>query len=203
MPHLGAVLLFAIGFGGGLLGDSFHVETGTTEYFASAHAVPFLALSPIWFPIATGLATVAIGLVRVGARPARTGLDARRGLAGVAAVLGLYALTAIVHQQPVAVSVTLVSGAAVIIWCAVGDLVALPLAALAAVLGPIAEVVLSRAGIFRYAPGSDGLFGVAPWLPALYFAFGVVACLLGELLATTTWISVAADEGATAPTPTR
>jgi hypothetical protein len=27
----------------------------------------------------------------------------------------------------------------------------------------------------------DALFGVAPWLPALYFAFGVVAALLAEI----------------------
>ena len=27
----------------------------------------------------------------------------------------------------------------------------------------------------------DTLFGVAPWLPALYFAFGVVVALLGEI----------------------
>lgn len=203
MPWFGAVVLFAIGFGGGLLGDSFHVSTGTTEYFPRAHAVPFLALSPIWFPIATGVATVAIGVVRVGLRPIRTGLDVRRGLAGIAAVLGLYALTAAVHNQPAAVSVTLISGIAVIIWCAAGDRVALLLGASAAVIGPIAEIVLSRAGIFRYASGSGGLLGVAPWLPALYFAFGVVACLLGELLSTSSPISVDADEAAAVPAPTR
>jgi hypothetical protein len=30
---------------------------------------------------------------------------------------------------------------------------------------------------------SDALFGVAPWLPALYFAFGVVVALLAEIAA--------------------
>jgi hypothetical protein len=199
----GAGLLFAIGFGGGLLGDAFHVKTGTTAYFSRAHAVPFLALSPLWFPVATGLATVVIAAVRVRTRPVRTGRGARHGLAGIAAVLGLYAVTAAVHTQPTAVSVTLISAAAVIIWCAVGDLVAVPLAASAAILGPMAEITVNRVGIFRYAAGSDGLFGVAPWLPALYFAFGVVACLLGEAVVATTRISVVSDGAAAVPAPTR
>ena len=33
-----------------------------------------------------------------------------------------------------------------------------------------------------YAPSADGLFGVAEWLPALYFAFGIVAARLAELI---------------------
>ena len=32
-----------------------------------------------------------------------------------------------------------------------------------------------------YAPSADGLSGVAEWLPALYFAFGIVAARLAEL----------------------
>jgi hypothetical protein len=36
----------------------------------------------------------------------------------------------------------------------------------------------SRTCAFRYADDSDALFGVGPWLPALYFAFGVVVVLL-------------------------
>ena len=33
-----------------------------------------------------------------------------------------------------------------------------------------------------YSPLADSLFGVALWLPALYFAFGVVVARLAELL---------------------
>ena len=40
------------------------------------------------------------------------------------------------------------------------------------VVGPIVEAVIAAAGLARYAEDSDALFGVAPWLPALYFAFG-------------------------------
>ncbi|MFG1930299.1 hypothetical protein ACGFK1_06535 [Mycobacterium sp. NPDC048908] len=37
--------------------------------------------------------------------------------------------------------------------------------------------------MFRYADDSDSLSGVAPWLPALYFAFGVVVGVLAEIAA--------------------
>jgi hypothetical protein len=42
---------------------------------------------------------------------------------------------------------------------------------------------VAAAGVFRYADDSDALLGVAPWLPALYFAFGVVAAMLAEIAA--------------------
>ena len=54
---------------------------------------------------------------------------------------------------------------------------------LAATGGPIAEAVHAAAGVFRYADDSDALFGVAPWLPPLYFAFGVVVGVLAEIAA--------------------
>ncbi|HEU0191674.1 MAG TPA: hypothetical protein VFR17_10475 [Mycobacterium sp.] len=52
---------------------------------------------------------------------------------------------------------------------------------LAAVIGPAVESVIAATGQFRYAESSDGLFGVAPWLPPLYFGFGIVAALIGEI----------------------
>lgn len=53
--------------------------------------------------------------------------------------------------------------------------------AVAAVVGPPVEVAVAAAGLARYADDSDALMGVAPWLPALYFAFGVVVALLAEI----------------------
>ena len=52
----------------------------------------------------------------------------------------------------------------------------------AAVAGPLAEIVIVELEPARYAESADSLFGVALWLPALYFAFGVVAATLAELL---------------------
>lgn len=56
---------------------------------------------------------------------------------------------------------------------------------LAAVCGPAIEIAIAAAGHFRYADDSDALFGVAPWLIPLYFAFGIVAALIGEIAAGT------------------
>ena len=55
------------------------------------------------------------------------------------------------------------------------------MAGVAAVVGPVVEAVIAAAGFARYLEDSDALFGVAPWLPALYFAFGVVVALLAEI----------------------
>jgi hypothetical protein len=54
---------------------------------------------------------------------------------------------------------------------------------LAAVTGPIVEIVLVKVGVFAYAADSSQLFGVGAFLVPLYFSFGVVAALLGELAA--------------------
>jgi hypothetical protein len=54
---------------------------------------------------------------------------------------------------------------------------------LAAVGGPVVEIVLVKVGAFAYAEDSSGLFGVGPFLPPLYFSFGVVVALLAEIAA--------------------
>src|SRR5215217_7626587 len=64
---------------------------------------------------------------------------------------------------------------------------ALPIALItglaAAVAGPLVEIAVVQAGAASYAGGSDGLAGVAPWLPCLYFAAGAVAARLWGALA--------------------
>jgi hypothetical protein len=75
----------------------------------------------------------------------------------------------------------LIYSLAVITWCALGDRYGALCGAVAAVGGPVVEAVIAAAGLARYSGDSDALFGVAPWLPALYFAFGVVVALLAEI----------------------
>ncbi len=178
-----ALSLFLLGASAALLGDHFHVVTGTTEYFAAAHAVPFVWSSPIWFPAAVGLTTVLLAEIRLHLPAPRTDVTFRQGVAGVAAVIGTYAFTALLHASPAVPVTALICVLAVIIWCALGDRAAALCGVLVAVGGPAVEAVLAAIGVFRYTPGSDGLFGVGPWLPPLYFAFGVVTALLGELFA--------------------
>lgn len=174
-----AIFLFALGAAASLVGDHSHIVTGTTEYLSTAS--PFVWSSPLWFPILVGLATVSIAELRLHLPAARTSVTARQGLAGVAAVLGIYVTTALVHSGSAVPVNTLIYALAVITWCALGDRYGAVCGAVAAVVGPAAEAVIAAAGLARYAQDSDALFGVAPWLPALYFAFGVVVSLLAEI----------------------
>jgi hypothetical protein len=148
--------------------------------------MPTVWKSAIWFPFAVGLAV--LGGAWLGARSApparrrRTLIDVP---AGAGAVLALYALTAVLRHQPMTVSVVLTGALAVLIWAwwdpSPG---ALAFAVVAAVVGPLAEIAVNNSALAHYAPDTDGLFGVAPWLPSIYFAAGAVTCRLWSALQT-------------------
>ena len=165
-----AVVLFVLGAVASLIGDHSHVATGTTEYLSDA--VPLVWSSPIWFPLLVALATVSLAELRLHMPAPRTSVTARQGLAGVAAVVGIYVTTALVHTATAVPVNVLIYALAVITWCA-------SVICCGAVCGasppssvPRSRPSLAAAGLARYADDSDALFGVAPWLPALYFAFG-------------------------------
>ena len=139
--------------------------------------------SPIWFPLLVAFATVSLAELRLRMRAPRTSVTVRQGLAGVAAVIGIYVITALEHTAPAVPVTVLIYALAVITWCVLGDGPGAVCGVLAAIGGPIVEAVLAGVGVFRYADDSDALFGVAPWLPALYFAFGVVVAALAEIAA--------------------
>lgn len=168
------MVIFAIGFGVGLVGDATHVSSGTTRY--EWDGVPVLWRSAIWFPFAVGAAVLAASWAAERFAPPARGRTLAEAALGCALVLGLYALTAVVRDEPPTVSVVLTGALAAAIWLwwdpsprafAVG--------LGAAVAGPLAEAAIVAAGAASYRPGSDGLLGVAVWLPCLYFAAGAVA----------------------------
>ena len=171
MPRL---IAFLLGFGIGLAGDATHVASGTTAY--DWDGVPTLWNSAIWFPFAVGLAV--LGAAEVGHRldlPSR-GRGRTDVVIGGSAVLALYALTAALRGQPMTVSVVLCSAVAVGIWAWWSPtLPVLAFAVGAAVLGPVAEMLVVAIGAAHYASDADALGGVAPWLPCIYFAAGAVA----------------------------
>ena len=178
MPRL---VVFLLGFGIGLAGDACHVASGTTVY--DWDGVPTLWNSAIWFPFAVGLAV--LGAAEAGHRlelpsRVRTPVDV---VIGSAVVLALYALTATLRGQDMTVSVVLCGAIAVAVWAWWDPTPrSLAIAAGAAVLGPIAEMLVAASGASHYANDSDALGGVAPWLPCLYFAAGAVASgVLGAL----------------------
>ena len=179
-----ALALFLIGAAGGLVGDACHVASGTTAYLDDS--LPFIWKSQLWFPLAVGLATVLTGELRLRLGPPRPGHDPVEAVAAIASVIALYALTAVVTgEEPLSATVLVWALALVIAARFGGGLPALACAVSAAVLGPVAEIVIVEAELARYSHSGDGLFGVAEWLPALYFAFGIVAARLAEILADT------------------
>lgn len=177
------LMLFVVGAAAGLVGDHSHVVTATTEYLAPSHAVPFVWSSPLWFAVMVGAGTAFLAELRLHLPAVRTGVTVRQGAAGIAAVLGSYVVTALLHTAPEVPVTTLICAFAVLTFCVLGDRPAIVCGVLAAVCGPAIEIAIAAAGHFRYADDSDALFGVAPWLVPLYFAFGVVAALIGEIAA--------------------
>ncbi len=176
----GALALFVIGAVGGLVGDACHVAAGTTTYLDDTF--PFIWKSQLWFPIAVGLATVTTGELRLRLGPARPGSNPVEAAAAIASVIALYALTAVVtDEDPLAATVLIWMLAIMIAARFGGGMPALVCGIAAAILGPLAEVLIVEAELAMYAPSADGLAGVAEWLPALYFAFGIVAARLAEL----------------------
>jgi hypothetical protein len=171
--------LFAVGAAGGLIGDAAHVQTATTTYLDDS--VPFIWESALWFPVLVGLATAVTGELRLRLGAPRPGFDGRVAIAAIAAVLAIYATTALISDRPEGPATTLVVMLAVLVACWLGGgLPALTCGAAAAVVGPLAEIVIVELEWARYAETADGLLGVALWLPALYFAFGYVAARLAE-----------------------
>ncbi len=175
------LILFAIGAVGGLIGDAGHVQAGTTNYLD--RSVPFVWESAIWFPLLVGLATASIGELRLWLGPPRPGFDLRIAAAGIAAVIGIYAVTALLQGSPEQPATVLIVTLAALVACWLADgPPALACGLAAASIGPLAEIVIIELELSEYGPGADSLFGVALWLPALYFAFGVVVARLAELL---------------------
>ena len=177
---LALVALFAIGAVGGLIGDMCHVESGTTVYLDDG--LPYVWDSQLWFPLMVGAGTAALGWIRVRLGESGGGdpENARDVVAMVAAILALYALTAIVRGEPQPVAIVLVYGVAALI-CArfARGPSELACGALAALFGVGTEIALAGAGVFEYAADVDQVVGVAAWLPGLYVAYGVVAARLG------------------------
>ena len=173
-------VLFAIGAAGGLIGDAGHVQAGTTTYLDDS--LPFVWESALWFPLLVGLGTAALAEIRLRLGPARPGLDLRAGAGGIAAVIGIYALTAAAYEGPELPVIVLVGALAVLVAACLADgPPALLCGLLAAALGPVIEIVAIETELASYDEAADGLFGVAPWLVPLYFAFGVVVARLAEL----------------------
>ena len=189
-----ALSVFFLGVAIGLIGDAGHVASGTTRY--TWPGVPRIGLSAAWFPFLVGGAVLAAALLgrRLGL-PQRT--RSRRDVCiGAGAVLALYALTALLRALPVWLGVVLTGTAALALWRWWDASRSTGLVALAAaLLGPLTEIALVQLGAVRWAADASALFGVAAWLPCLYFAAGAVGSGLWSALSAAPPASAAEPAG--------
>lgn len=167
----------------GPIGDHFHVATGVTEYLTTVGII-WLGNSPLWFALLVGgLIGGLAAFIGVMARgePGRAPL----GLVIVSPliVLGLY-LTTSFYPWRDGGSLELLMTAAAVAMALVFDRsrLGVVVGVVAAVGATAFEFMLVQLGVFRYLPGSDELFGVAPSLLPLYFAASICAGAVGRRL---------------------
>jgi len=173
--------LFLLGATVAPLGDHGHITTGTTVYLS--RAIPFIWDSPIWFLVMVGVSTAGLAELRLRLGPPRAGVTWRDGLVALAAILAVYAITALLRHQPLVPATVLIGALAVLVAGALGDRAGVICGVVAAVGGVVIEGLMIAVGLFKYADEIALLFGVAPWTPLLYFCFGVVGARLGEVAA--------------------
>lgn len=164
-----AWILFAFGATGGVLLDALHTFSATTLY-----TPPYLMRTAWWVPL---LFTSAYGFGGLLYDRGWKSMRAPEALApardvALAMVLfaALYAASGFLPFSNAIKTVILLVGAAGL-WIFTdrtwqGVLLSLS----AAFGGPLAEVLLSRAGVFRHQ--HPDLLGIPIWLPALYLATG-------------------------------
>jgi hypothetical protein len=182
LPASRLLLLFVLGAALAPLGDHGHAATDTIPRVD--RGVPFVWDSPIWFLGLVGLATAATAELRLWLRSPRPDGGLADGIAAIAAPMAIYAVTALVHDEPLGPSTVLVVALALLTWAALGrDGPSAACGLALAVAGTATEAILIALGVFEYHERLDPLLGVPPWLPALYFSFGVASARLGELLA--------------------
>lgn len=157
------------------VGDHFHVVTGVTEYLTDFGPI-WLGCCPLWFVliVAPGMAILTAAHARWRA-PDRV-RPSTLVLLTPLAVLALYLATSFYPWRDGGSLEALVSvGALVLMLMCDRSRSAIIAAALVAIAGTSVEWCLVQLGAFRYLPGSDELFGVAPWLLPLYFGAAIVA----------------------------
>ncbi len=125
----------------------------------------------LWTPPLFGAAGLLVGLPYpvaerlTGKRPGRR-VSWGEAMAGFAVFTGLYAMSGYLPVSHGARLVVLLAGAAGLFAWLARTWLAVVLAAMSAVVGPLVEALLVHVGAFAYR--EPDVLGVALWLPALY-----------------------------------
>jgi hypothetical protein len=170
--------LFVFGAVVGSALDALHTHSGTT-YYANEWWFEMSA----WTPLLFGGAGVLVGLSYPVAERL-TGLRPGRRLSWTEACTGfvlftlLYAASGYLPASNLVKLVVLSAGAAILFAWLARTWLALVLAALTALIGPLVESALVHAGFFFYR--DPDVLGVAVWLPALYASGSVAFGSVGQ-----------------------
>ena len=182
------LIIFAVGFILGPIGDFSHVQTQTTAY-PDHYGLYFFGL-PFWVPFLFGLAALAVGLSHpafdkmMGPQYDRPGSKTLgRVMGGLLIFLGAYCLSGMLppdkgFHNDLMLGLIAIATWAILDWTWQG----IVLGILTAIAGTLTEIILVHLKIFFYLPPRNNLFGVASWLPWLYFTASVTVGNLGRYL---------------------
>ena len=162
------------------LGDYGHVVSRATEYLW----YPELRIlkSPWWFVLLVGTFAGGLALVLDQVRrrfPAMIAPGCEENLfvkatGATGAVMFVYLVTALLPGRLLALEVICLAALSLFIWSILdGTLVGFMTGCAAAVIGVFSESLLVALGLYSYNAALGVFFGVAPWLFAIFFLFGV------------------------------
>ncbi len=182
-------VLFGVGFLLGPVGDYCHLISHTTAYPLPAGVFSIGGI-PLWVPFLFGAAAVAVGwshpvfdrwFHRVPS--GKTVNSPFYAWGGVLLFLALYCVSGFLPWTTPGGDDIFLACCALGIWKFLdGRLLGFFLALLTAFTGSFVEISLVHFGIFSYLPPKDQLWGVATWLPSLYFAASVTLGNFGRHL---------------------
>jgi hypothetical protein len=186
-------LLFLLGATVGSALDAIHTHSGTTVY---THIVGWQMAW--WTPPLFGLAGLSTGtayplMERVTKRQVPDTSWAR-ALGGFALFAALYFASGYLPASNVVKLVVLLAGAAVLFATVARAPLALGVAVIAAIVGPVVEIVLVSQNQFRHL--QPDVAGIPIWLPALYASGSIAFGVVGKKIAT----ALTAREEPRAPT---
>lgn len=182
------LILFFLGALVTPFGDYAHLRSQTTQYPAGAYYEIF-GMIPWWVPFMFGTAALLIGLIIPASDrflgTAKRPVDTRPlwAWAGVFNFMFFYGASGYLPGQEGMGAFALLAFAGLALWWALDRTwQSLLTGLMTAFAGTFTEIVLVKCQVFSYLPPKDRLFGVALWLPCLYFAAGVTVGNLGRLL---------------------
>lgn len=184
------LILFILGFFLGPVGDYAHVISGTTGYPQSVFGFYVMGI-PFWVPLLFASASLAVGLShpwmdrwlgKAVDRPGTRGMGI--AIFGLLVFMAVYGLSGFLPWPTGGLSDLVLMFLATLVWIFLDrSWQGLILGAFTAIIGTAVEITLVHYHAFYYVFPKDNLYGVASWLPWIYFTASVTLGNFGRVLA--------------------